>query len=316
MASNNRKTNNLITCVGSANYDYTFNLSDDLVLGTSNPINIKTSLGGVIRNIAENLSYLGNNVSLMSVVGDDVDGKKLLLESSKIMNVYACDQISGESTGGYYAVINKKGHMEIGFANMKINDHMDSFWIKKHHEHLMQSSWIIADMNMKKNALESLVSFSRKENKKLAIIGVSSPKMKNCPDDLKGVDIIIVNRDESNTYFETKANGLEKLSELWLKKGIEKIVVTDSINGFCFGESNNIEKMPAIIVEDDKIIDVTGAGDSFSAALISGLIEGKTFKKSLLQASVAASLTIQVDKTVNPNLSKEYLEKETSKHEL
>ncbi len=309
------RTDEYLTCVGGSSLDLTLKLQQDFLLETSNPVTTEISVGGVVRNIAKNLSQLNHKVSLMTVVGDDASGEEIINQSRKIMEVFATDKLKGETTGTYYAVINQKGHMEVGLANMNINDHMNRSWVLEHKRHLSLSSWIVCDMNVSKDAIEALIEFKREENKKLAIVGVSGPKMKNCPDDLNGVDLMIVNQDESERYFKTKTNDLEKLCQLWLDKGVQKAVVTAGINGSVFGEGKLIKKREAIIVPPEKIVDVTGAGDSFSAALISALIHKESFEKAMLHAAITASLTIQSPLTAHPKLSKQYLKKESKKYE-
>ena len=49
---------------------------------TSNPANIKTTLGGTARNVAENLARLGAEVKLVSAVGDDLVGQQLLAKTA------------------------------------------------------------------------------------------------------------------------------------------------------------------------------------------------------------------------------------------
>ena len=48
------------------------------------PGKIKISLGGVCRNIAENMARVGVNTKFISILGDDEQGRNIL-EHSKIM---------------------------------------------------------------------------------------------------------------------------------------------------------------------------------------------------------------------------------------
>ena len=60
-----------IVVVGGNNVDITATSITQLVYGDSNPGTIHTGLGGVGRNIAENLTRMGQKVSLITVFGDD-----------------------------------------------------------------------------------------------------------------------------------------------------------------------------------------------------------------------------------------------------
>jgi len=309
------KTEEYITCVGGANLDYTFRLEQDLLLKTSNPVKSSISYGGVVRNIAENLSRLDHKVSLMSVVGDDSAGDDLIVSLKYMMEVFAIDRLPKEKTGGYYSIIGSNGHMEVGFADMSINDSMNRTWILNHKRHLNLSSWIVSDTNVTKDALESLVEFSRNEDKKLAIIGVSGPKMKNVPSDLDDVEILICNKDETQSYFKTTKDDLEELCRLWIDKGIRQVVVTSGKDGCVYGDKSNIRYQKSMDLPVEKIIDVTGAGDAFSSAVIHGLIRGESLDTSVKYGVISSGLTIQTKYAVNPKLSMNIIQKELKNYE-
>ena len=205
--------------------------------------------------------------------------------------------------------------MNVGFADMDINKNMTGKWILRHKDDLSMGSWIIADTNITKDAIESLITYSLTENKKLAIIGVSGPKMKNVPKDLKGVEILICNLDESQAFFQTKENNLKKLIKLWLNTGVKNIIITNGKDGSMFSDGKEIKHQPAIIIKDELVVDVTGAGDSFSGAVLHGLISNKSLASSVLYGTISASKTIQSKYAVNPELSVSLIKKELKKHE-
>jgi len=309
------KTEEYVTCIGGANMDYAFRLEEDMILGTSNPVYSFTSYGGVIRNVADNLSRLNHAVSLMTVLGDDSAGEDLLNYSKKIMEVFACDKLPHETTGGYYAVIGEDGNMKVGFADMSINRHMNRNWILEHRRHLNLSTWLIADMNMTKDALEALIEYAETDHKKLAIIGVSGPKMKHLPDELNGVEILICNLDESQSYFKTEEENLETLMNMWIGKGPKQVIITNGKKGSIYYDGHQIGYQKAYVVKDENVVDVTGAGDAFSSAVIHGLINQEPLGKSVKYGAVSACLTIQTKQAVNPKLSINLIKKELKKYE-
>jgi sugar/nucleoside kinase (ribokinase family) len=67
-----------IACIGGAHLDRRGLLHAPVVLGTSNPGSVRTDLGGVARNVAQNLAHLGSQVLLCSRVGDDKAGRQVL----------------------------------------------------------------------------------------------------------------------------------------------------------------------------------------------------------------------------------------------
>ncbi len=301
-------TSQYVTCIGGANLDHKFIAEADIIPGTSNPVRSKSAFGGVVRNVAENLGKLGLNVSLMTLVGMDPSGELILQDCKKTMNVFATERLSAENTGSYYAIIGRDGDMLVGYADMAICDNMDRQWILVHKGHLRLGRWLIADCNITREAMEELVSISVAEDKSLAVIGVSAPKMENLPEDAAGIEIIICNRDESQAYFKTEETDISKLCGLWLGAGVGRAVVTAGREGFAFGDSfSGIQKQAVRFIDPERIVDVTGAGDAFSAGVLFGLINGETLMKSVRYGAVNSTLTIQSPNSVRPDLTKSKL---------
>ncbi|MFP4478717.1 MAG: carbohydrate kinase family protein [Candidatus Izemoplasmatales bacterium] len=308
------KDNHSILCIGACNIDYKFKAKEKIIKKTSNPVDSTMSYGGVVRNIGENLSRLGQKVSLMSLIGQDILGEKLIEDIKEMMDISLVEQTNKHSTGQYYAVINKDGDMDVAYANMSIYQSMDETWIKKHAKIMKNFDYVIADLNVQKSAMQYLIQNCKKQVYKLAVIGVSGPKMKNLPKDLNGLEIIIVNKDESQAYFNLEGDS-KSMCKLWLEKGVKKVVVTSGKDDLYFGQLNHIEKLPVIPVSQDQLLDSTGAGDGFSAGVIFGLLQEKPLKEALVYGMVNASLTIQSEHSVRKDINKNELIQEVNDYE-
>ena len=75
---NQMKTDKYIVGIGAANMDVHGRSRAPINLRDSNPGRMHTSVGGVTRNILENYVRLGGRAVLLTVVGDDVFGQKIL----------------------------------------------------------------------------------------------------------------------------------------------------------------------------------------------------------------------------------------------
>lgn len=305
-----------ILCIGACHIDYKFIAEDDIVLETSNPIKSLHNYGGVIRNVAENLSLLKVNVSLMSLVGNDFMGKQLVIDTGKIMNVDFIKKSDEHATGQYYAVVNVNGNVDVAYADMTIYDLMVKEWILERLGNYKDFDWIVADMNVQKSGLEALISLNKVSENKLAIIGVSGPKMKYLPKDLDGVDLIICNKDETMTYFNTQETDLEYLCSLWLAKGVQEVVVTSGKDDVFYASNNyGIRSKKVMQIDSNKIKDVTGAGDSFSGGVLFGLVNEYSLDDSVLFGLANASRTIQVEDSVRRDLTNKILIEEVKDYE-
>lgn len=296
-----------ITCIGAANLDHKLQFNETFVPHTSNPVSSKMSIGGVIHNIAENLGRLGCSVSLMTLLGDDLSGEQIIQASRQIMKLHAADRVPGAATGSYMAILDQTGNLMMGLADMDIYERMNREWMASHRIHLQGSRMIVADCNAALSGLEYLIAFSRDEKTDLAVIGVSAPKMKRLPRDLRGIYLGVFNRDETQAYFMTQETDIRLLAQLWIERaGLSNVVVTAGENGYAFGNQSGIFTAPAVKV--DKIEDVTGAGDAFSGGIIYGLLQGRPLNEAVCYGAVNASETIKVKESVRKNLTEQILE--------
>src|SRR3989304_126056 len=99
-----------VLVIGGSGVDLVGRLKGDLRAGTSNPANIRTSFGGVARNVAENLARLGRSVNLITAVGDDQLGERLLEQAASAgVDVSAVLRTSQHPTRPYLGGIKPAG---------------------------------------------------------------------------------------------------------------------------------------------------------------------------------------------------------------
>ena len=63
-----------VLVIGAAGIDIVGRIKSELQNASSNPARIRTSFGGVARNVAENLARLGQPVVLLTALGNDQAG--------------------------------------------------------------------------------------------------------------------------------------------------------------------------------------------------------------------------------------------------
>lgn len=299
---------NQIIAIGGANVDRKFTIEQNVQLGTSNPATITETVGGVSRNIAENLGRLGNRVSLVTVMGDDHDSALIEQTCKSMMNLDLVEKLKDYKTGSYTAVLDGEGELVISMANMEIYDQLLPAVLKKHEPALQNSSCIVIDLNCPLETVEYVKNFANEQNIPFAIVPVSSPKMKNMPQDMHGVDYFICNRDEVEMYLTMKLetySDYEKAVKAMLEKGAEYVVLTLGEHGVMAGHADKVTHYKAISAK--KIIDVTGAGDAFVSAFLHGILNGEELEEAIQLGLTNASKTLQSDKTVRDDLTKENL---------
>ncbi|WP_077213025.1 PfkB family carbohydrate kinase [Bacillus dakarensis] len=301
-----------IVCIGGANVDRKFFLKEKTMLGTSNPVKSSQSVGGVARNIAENLGRLGMDVTLLTKCGADSEWKFIEDSSSLYMNLEKVIPSPDHSTGSYSAVLDENGDMVIALADMEVYEYITPELILSHESLLKHAKCIIADLNCPKEALQTLCYFAKKHDRPLIFIPVSSPKMARLPDDLTGVTWLITNRDESETFFQQEIkteSEWREFVEKWLSLGISNVVITKGADGVMIGnKEEGVFHIPAI--KSDQIIDVTGAGDAFSSGVIFSWLEGNALKEIGKAGIVNAYKTLHSPFTVREDLTATQLQKD------
>ena len=293
-----------IVMIGGANVDRKFHLEGTVQPATSNPVTVTTSVGGVARNIAENLGRLGNEVKLMTVLGQDVDAEKIKQHSAQFMSFEMTETILDQSTGSYSAVLNPQGELVIAMANMEIYDKLLPERVSKYESRLLNARCLVVDLNCPKATVEYALELARARNIPFAIVPVSSPKMSRMPENLSGVNYFICNRDEAETYLsralQTEQQYEQAVRDL-LATGIEYVVLTLGSDGIVAGSKEGIERLKTVPV--DHVVDVTGAGDAFVSAFLHAILQDQPYIDALRFGLYNASKTLQCETTVREDLS-------------
>ena len=302
-----------IFCIGGMNIDRKYLLEAELMPKTSNPVTSSMSVGGVARNISENLGRLGLNVNLLSIGGRDQDFETLKQATEPFVNFQHVTQLGDYSTGSYVALLDDDGDMQLALADMSVADTMNREWISSYQNLLAQAKMIVLDLNVPLETTEYIIELARNKDIPLVIIPVSSPKMAHLPRQLEGVKWLIVNLDESETFFNKKVEtpeDVEELVENWLALGVENVIITRGQSSTFYGNQVGERKqfLPPV---SPYVEDVTGAGDSYASGLIYGQLQGYSPVESIQLAMTNAYHTIQSPKTVRLDLTQDILEKQT-----
>ena len=102
--------------VGGANVDVKCHISGAAILATSNPGRVESSVGGVGRNIAENLALLGVRPKLVTALGRDAHAE-LIRASCAAFELDALT--TPDATGTYTAILDAVGELVIAVADMQ-----------------------------------------------------------------------------------------------------------------------------------------------------------------------------------------------------
>lgn len=301
--------NRPIVCLGAANLDRKLRSNATLKMGTSNPARQDESFGGVARNIAENLARLSTPVSLITVIGDDSSGKALLAHAEAAgIDTRGTLRLQGICTGTYTAVLDDHGEMMLALADMALYDALTPEFLATRQPQRMVGALTVADMNLPHDTLRGLLEDAARDAIPLVIVAVSQPKMARLPQDLTGLRLLILNQGELETRIgkplKTEAELLAACRTIQAQ-GAQDVIVTRGGTGVIYTTPTGIEHLEA---PDAHIIDVTGAGDAFSAAVCWSLFHGSEDLSLACRRGLRLSaMTLECEETVCPYLSADIL---------
>ena len=107
--------------IGAANIDVHGMSRAAIVMRDSNPGHLRTSAGGVTRNIMENLARLGVEAKMVSVLGDDLFGELVKSESAAAgLDMSESLTLSGVTTSAYVSILDERADMLVAMSDMSV----------------------------------------------------------------------------------------------------------------------------------------------------------------------------------------------------
>jgi pseudouridine kinase len=302
-----------VTCIGAANLDRKLRSTAAIALHTSNPGRQSESFGGVARNIAENLARLGTPAALLTATGKDSSGAALLAHAQSLgIDTGGTLQLADAASGTYTAVLDQDGEMVVALADMALYDRLDPAFIDACQNRIAASALVVADLNLPLETVEALIAQARRLDAPLVLVAVSEPKMARLPRDLRGVRLLILNRGELAARV-----GRELASETELDaavaemraQGARDLIVTRGADGVLFTRGGAGEdQIVRLYAHGADIVDVTGAGDAFAAAVCWSLLQdADDLELACRRGLKLSALTLGVAETVHPRLGPDSL---------
>ncbi|QGZ43222.1 winged helix-turn-helix transcriptional regulator [Pseudoduganella flava] len=297
-----------VLCIGAANLDRKLRTLAPLQLGTSNPANAEETYGGVARNIAENLARLGTPCALLTALGDDNAGQALRGHAqANGIDMTGTLVLPGVATGTYTAVLDAGGEMVVALADMALYEQLTPAILAGRQPQRNAASLVVADLNLPHDSVAALLTDARNGGVPLVLVAVSQPKMARLPRALQGLRLLILNRGElearAGHALPTEA-AVRNACRALQADGAQDVIVTCGAAGVYHTVPGDLQWLPAQALDDAAVVDVTGAGDAFSAAVCWSLAQGDASLTDACQRGLqAAALTLQSNHTVSPALT-------------
>lgn len=290
--------------IGATNVDIYCKSKIEIKDHYDHPSDISYTPGGVTRNILENIHKLGLNTKLLTCVGDDIYGSYLLerIKESGIDNTNI-DVIKDGRTGLFVQVQDKNNDMHIAMCDMNIFSHIDVKFIKKKEKIFKGASGIVLDPSLDKEVLDYI--FDNFADIPIFVDPISDMYAKKIRPYLSKIYCIKPNQSELGVLANMKIdNHIDLLMayEKVLKKGVKKVYVSLGKDGCMYNDDDN-HIYTRCFRAVEKMVNASGAGDSFFAAIIYSYVTGLSLDDTIDYALGAGIAAIICEETINPKLS-------------
>ncbi|OJG87738.1 ribokinase [Enterococcus silesiacus] len=280
---------NKVIVLGSINMDMVMETDrlpkvGETLLGES----IDYYVGGKGANQAVAAARIGADVSLIGKIGDDTFGSKVYkhLENEKV-DVSAVTSEKNIFTGvaSIFKLKEDNAIVVLPGANMLLSDIDDALNGKINAEDVLLAQLEIPIETVKKGLVLA------KDKGAITILN-PAPYSESVIDILPFVDIITPNETEFEGLLGrsiTDAAQFEKEMLNWSKTNDTQLIVTRGGHGISYTTENDVITIPA---EKVKVVDTTGAGDTFNGILAACLAKGITVSESVKISGKGATLSV------------------------
>lgn len=315
-----------ILVIGSLNMDLTMDLktlpqTGETVLAES----LMYNLGGKGANQACAAAKLGGRVKMIGCVGKDGFGEKQL-EALRIsgVNVSGVKAVSELPTGTAVICVDRNGNnciLVVQGANLAC----DRDYIRSQQEAVMESDYILLQMEIPHDALYEAIRYAKAAGK--TVILNPAPAPESIPDEILGlIDYLTPNETEllrlaeqgtGTSEQESRLSGqqnrlseqepdrseqeaaqvsgnalkaaLQKGAERLLQKGVGAVIATMGKEGCMVFRRSTASYYPAVPV---RAVDTTAAGDCFNGAFAAALASGLTETEAVRYANCASAISV------------------------
>ena len=272
-------------------------INENLLKNSSLPMEtVRLSFGGDALNEAVILSQLGSKVELISKVGNDEAGHRVLdfLKEKQVGSKVTVEE--GLQTGINIVLIDEQGERRFltnpagslrKLAEEDIRRHLDTAG-----SIVCMASMFVSPL-LDIPAMERIFKQIKSKEDRILVADMTSAKNGETLEDIKGllpyIDYIIPNETEAMRL--TGERDAYRNAALFVENGASCVIIKMGNKGCLVKTPEQEFVVPAY--QKSKAVDTTGAGDSFVAGFVRGLQQGWTLKESARFGCAVASCTVE-----------------------
>lgn len=294
-----------IAVVGAVNVDISGTPEDAYVPGDSNPGHVRVTLGGVGRNIAQNLCALGHRVIMVTALGEDANAR-LVRQGCQEEGIDLSHSLTvrGGRTSTYLCLNDEQGEIVGAVSDMDIYEALTPDFLRTRLSLLNQARLVVADANLSAQALAFL---GQNVTAPVFADPVSTLKAQRLEGILPIAAGIKPNRPEASllTGVDIRSDGdLPAAAAVFHARGVQNVFISLGGRGVYYDNGAEHGVLPVLPGE---IINTNGCGDAFLAAAADGFLGGLSAREMALRGLAASALCARSESAVSPRMSGEAL---------
>ncbi len=250
------------------------------------------------------------STTLLTAVGRDAEGRRVIRYSRE--HGVDCSHVralKSERTSSRVTILKDDGEPLLTINDYEVMSSVDENYLWKHEPLFEQADMIVIDATLTAEALATVFEIAERYHARVC----ADPTMPTLADRLipylPHLYMIAPNADETTALCglpdpaQDREAAIDTARRL-VSMGVEIAVVTLGEQGVAYADGSGGGFIRAMRTQ---VVDSTGAGDAFSAAVIFGLLNEVPVDEAMRLGMTAASLTLQSRETVLPGLSQELL---------
>ena len=234
--------------IGAANIDVHGKSRAPIVMRDSNPGRLRTSAGGVTRNVLENLARLGVRTRLVSAVGADLYGEMVLRQSAAAgIDISEVLTVPGEASSCYISVLDQKGDMLVAMSDMGILSHVTPELVRSLGERLRGAAAVVCDPCLPSETVAAVIREAG--DTPVFLDPVSTSYARKVRPLAGGLFCLKPNRIELGVLADMETDsseGIERACEALLSRGTRRVAVSLGEKGCYYADAEGRRLLRAL----------------------------------------------------------------------
>ncbi|MBN1679329.1 MAG: carbohydrate kinase family protein [Anaerolineae bacterium] len=295
-----------VLVIGASGIDTKGRPYESLQMNTVNRGVIKNSVGGVARNIAENLARLEVVTTLLSAVGQDSAGAVVMKRTTEAgVDTSQVLHVETGHTGSYTAILDDEGQLVVAISDYDIVKAISPAYLRRQSALFAEADMLAIDASLSPKALSTIFKIAKRYDLPVCADPTSVELAVKFVDYLPDLYMIAPDANEAAMLCgmdnpPTTSETAIEVAQCLVNRGVGIAIVTLAEQGLAYANGSSAGHMAALRTP---VIDKTGAGDALTAAVIFGLLHHMPLDEAMRLGVSAAALTLRTRETVATDLS-------------